>query len=89
MSQKKTPQRRCVACRSMKDKNELIRIVKNKNGEISLDATGKAQGRGAYICKDLSCLLKAEKSGALNRAFSANVDSSVYEKLKEELGKID
>lgn len=89
MSQKKTPQRMCVACRSMKDKNELIRIVKNKNGEINLDATGKAQGRGAYICRDLNCLLKAEKSGALNRAFSVNVDRSVYDKLKEELDKIE
>ena len=89
MSQKKTPQRMCVACRSMKDKNELIRIDKNKNGEINLDATGKAQGRGAYICRDLNCLLKAEKSGALNRAFSVNVDRSVYDKLKEELGKIE
>lgn len=89
MSQKKTPQRMCVACRSMKDKNKLIRIVKNKNGEINLDATGKAQGRGAYICRDLNCLLKAEKSGALNRAFSVNVDRSVYDKLKEELGKIE
>lgn len=89
MSQKKTPQRMCVACRSMKDKNELIRIVKNKNGEINLDATGKAQGRGAYICRDLNCLLKAEKSGALNRAFSVNVDRSVYDKLKEELSKIE
>lgn len=89
MSQKKTPQRMCVACRSMKDKNELIRIVKNKNGEINLDATGKAQGRGAYICRDLNCLLKAEKSGALNRAFSVNIDRSVYDKLKEELGKIE
>ena len=79
----------CVACRSMKDKNELIRIVKNKNGEINLDATGKAQGRGAYICRDLNCLLKAAKSGALNRAFSVNVDRSVYDKLKEELGKIE
>lgn len=79
----------CVACRSMKDKNELIRIVKNKNGEINLDVTGKAQGRGAYICRDLNCLLKAEKSGALNRAFSVNVDRSVYDKLKEELDKIE
>ena len=78
------PQRTCIACREMKNKRDLIRIVKNANG-IALDKTGKASGRGAYICASKDCLNKCIKTKALHRAFKENVANEVYEKLKEEL----
>lgn len=86
MSGKKIPQRMCVACREMKDKNELIRIVRPKDGAISPDFTGKSAGRGAYICKKSECILKAKKSRALERALGASA-AEVYEKLIGELSE--
>lgn len=82
---KKVPQRKCIACQDRDNKKELIRIVKNKEGQIFIDLTGKANGRGAYICKDSECLKKAIKSKALNRAFKMEVPNEVYEKLLAEL----
>ena len=82
---KKVPQRKCIACQDRDNKKELIRIVKNKEGEIFIDLTGKANGRGAYICKDSECLKKAIKSKALNRAFKMEVPNEEYEKLLAEL----
>jgi len=84
---KKTPQRKCIACQDRDAKKQLIRIVKNKEDKIFLDPTGKANGRGAYICKDTECLQKAIKSKALNRAFKTDVSQEVYENLLEELKK--
>lgn len=79
--------RTCIACRTVKPKRELIRIVKNGT-EISLDRTGKKNGRGAYICDDIECLNKLKKGKLLSRTFSCAVDESVYERLSEEfLGK--
>ena len=66
---KKQPQRTCMGCNQKKDKKELIRIVKNKNNEISIDRTGKKEGRGAYICDDVNCLDKLIKSKRLERVF--------------------
>ncbi len=85
MSVKKIPMRMCTACREMKPKKELIRIVKTPENEIKLDLTGKLNGRGAYICKNTDCLKKAEKSGALSRAFSMEVKKEIYERLAKEL----
>ena len=82
---KKVPQRKCIACQDRDNKKELIRIVKNKEGEIFIDLTGKANGRGAYICKDSECLKKSIKGKALNRAFKMEVPNEVYEKLLAEL----
>ena len=89
MSNKKIPMRMCTACREMKPKRELIRVVKTPEGEIKFDITGKINGRGAYICKSMECLLKAEKANALARAFSCPVDKEIYEKLKKELEAIE
>ncbi|CEI73550.1 MULTISPECIES: RNase P modulator RnpM [Romboutsia] len=83
--QKKVPQRKCIACQERDAKKGLIRIVKTKEGQIFLDPTGKANGRGAYICKDVECLKKAIKSKALNRAFKMEVPSDVYDNLLKEL----
>ena len=62
MQNRKIPLRKCMGCGEMKSKRELVRVVKNKEGEISLDLTGKKAGRGAYVCPQLSCLQKARKS---------------------------
>ena len=86
---KKIPLRRCVVTKEQLPKGELLRIVKNKEGEIFIDLTGKANGRGAYICKDSECLKKAIKSKALNRAFKMEVPDEIYEKLLVELEAYD
>lgn len=85
MKQKKIPLRKCNGCGEQKDKRELVRIVKNADGEISLDLTGKAAGRGAYICPDAECLKKARKSKRIDKAFECAVPSEVYDKLEEQL----
>ena len=82
---KKIPQRQCVGCREMKDKRELIRVVKSPEGEISLDFRGKKPGRGAYVCPRAECLKKARKSRALERAFSAAIPPEVYDALEQEM----
>ena len=81
--EKKVPMRTCIACRACKPKKELIRIVKSEEG-ISLDRTGRKNGRGAYICDDANCIAKLKKSKLLNRAFSCPVEDSVYDKISEE-----
>jgi len=81
---KKTPLRMCIACHEMKPKSEMLRIVKNKEGEISLDITGKKAGRGAYICDSLDCIKKLGKNKLINKTFSCIVEKDVYEKIEEE-----
>lgn len=81
--EKKVPMRTCIACRACKPKKELIRIVKNGE-EISLDKTGRKNGRGAYICNDQECLNKLKKQKALNKVFSCAVSDEVYRQLEEE-----
>lgn len=83
--QKKIPMRQCLGCREMKPKRELIRAVKSPEGDVSLDFKGKAAGRGAYICPSKDCLKKAMKAKALERAFSAQIPSEVYEQLEEQM----
>lgn len=85
MQQKKLPMRMCTGCGEMKPKKELVRIVHNVAGEISLDTTGKKPGRGAYICKNAECLKKAKKAKRLERAFSSAVPDEIYSRLEEEI----
>lgn len=79
---KKQPQRTCMGCNQKKEKKELIRIVKNKNNEISVDRTGKKEGRGAYICDDVNCLDKLIKSKRLERVFEMSISDEIYESLR-------
>lgn len=79
---KKIPQRTCIGCNSKKSKKELIRIVKDKEGNIQIDRTGKLPGRGAYICDDVSCLDKAIKSKRLEKAFETKIEDKIYEELR-------
>lgn len=82
---KKIPQRQCVGCRTMKEKRELIRVVKSPEGEISLDFGGKKPGRGAYVCPSADCLKRTRKSRALERAFETAIPESVYDALEKEM----
>ena len=84
----KIPQRQCIGCGQMKDKKELIRILKTQDGSIVIDATGKKNGRGAYICPDEECLQKAFKTKGLERSFKMAIDQSIYDELKKELNNI-
>lgn len=85
MKVKKIPQRMCTGCMQMKPKKELIRVVKNKDGEISIDLTGKKPGRGAYICKNAECLEKAFNTKRLEKNLETKIDKEIYEKLKNEI----
>ena len=82
---KKIPQRQCVGCREMKEKRELIRVVRSPEGEVSLDFRGKKPGRGAYVCPNADCLKRARKARALERAFSAAIPPEVYDALEREM----
>ncbi|AUS98703.1 nucleic acid-binding protein [Clostridium thermosuccinogenes] len=77
--------RMCLGCQEMKPKRELIRVVKNKENEISIDFTGKKPGRGAYICRNLACFEKARKGKRLERAFEAPISEEIYEALHKQL----
>ncbi len=82
---KKIPMRTCIGCNNAKPKKELIRIVKSSDGEVSIDFTGKKNGRGAYVCRDISCLEMAIKTKRLLRVFEMPIENEVYEKLKVEI----
>lgn len=85
MKTKKVPLRMCLGCSEMKPKKELVRVVKSKEGEVSLDLTGKKPGRGAYICRDIQCFEKARKSRRLEKAFSCRIEDDVYNGMESEL----
>ena len=88
MKPKKIPLRMCLGCNEMKPKGELLRVVKSPDDEITLDPTGKKNGRGAYICHSAECLERAVKSKRLERTFSTAIPSEVYEALKKELEQL-
>ncbi len=83
MKVKKIPMRMCTGCMEMKPKKELIRVVKSKEGEISLDLVGKKPGRGAYVCKDPACLAKAFKTKRLSRNLETPISEGIYEDLQK------
>ncbi|MCI1943919.1 RNase P modulator RnpM [Clostridium luticellarii] len=85
MKQKKIPKRMCTGCMEMKPKKELIRIVKNKEGEVSVDPTGKKNGRGAYICRNIQCLEKAFKNKRLQKNLEIQIDETLYDRLREQI----
>jgi uncharacterized protein len=81
--QKKIPMRQCLGCREMKQKKELVRVVRAPDGSVSLDLKGKSPGRGAYVCPNAECLKKAVKSKALERALEVEVPEDIYKMLGE------
>lgn len=86
---KKIPQRQCTGCGELKNKKEMIRVIKTPEEAITIDATGKKNGRGAYICKSLECLRKAVKSKGLERSLKVSIPHEVYEVLEKELNGLE
>lgn len=86
---RKVPMRKCIGCQEMKNKKEMMRILKTTEDEILLDTTGKKNGRGAYICFSRECFEKAVKSKALERSLKMNIPQEVYESLKKEIDAIE
>ena len=82
---RKIPMRMCVGCREMKPKAQLLRVVKPQDGDAHIDRTGKAQGRGAYVCGQIECLRKARKSRALERALDARIEADVFAQLEAQI----
>ena len=89
MAGKKIPMRKCVGCGEMKPKKELMRILKTESGEFIVDAAGKKNGRGAYICRSLECFKSAVKSMGLERSFKQEIPQDVYDSLEKEMGEIE
>ena len=81
---KKIPLRQCIACREAKEKRDMLRVVKTPDDKIFIDFSGKASGRGAYICDNPACIAKLKKSRLLDRVFSCRVDESVYTAIEGE-----
>ncbi|NBH73617.1 YlxR family protein [Clostridiaceae bacterium] len=88
MSTKRIPQRQCIGCGEMKSKKEMIRVLKTPEGEFTLDATGRKNGRGAYLCPSMECLQKAVKGKGLERSFKMAIPKEVYETLEKEMGNL-
>jgi len=86
---KKIPLRQCVGCGGMKGKKEMMRVLKDADDQISIDVTGKKNGRGAYLCKQGDCLKKARKNKGLERSFKMSIPDEVYNTLEEEFENIE
>lgn len=84
---KKIPMRQCVGCGEMKNKKEMMRVLKTPEGPIVLDVTGRKNGRGAYLCQTLDCLKAARKNRGLERSFKMNIPEEVYDSLEKEFGE--
>ena len=82
---KKTPERQCMGCNERFPKNTLLRVVRDPDGNVSLDFTGKKSGRGAYICKNVACLKKAQKTKRLSRVLECEIPDEVFAQMEEEL----
>ncbi len=83
---KKVPMRQCLGCKQLKPKKELIRVVKNSEGEVSIDLVGKKAGKGAYICRSVDCFRLARKSKGFERSLSCSIPSEVFDLMEKELG---
>lgn len=88
MSTKKIPQRQCVGCGEMKSKREMIRILRTPEGDFTVDATGRKNGRGAYLCSSVECFHKAVKGKGLDRSFKMAIPKEVYEALEKEMAHL-
>lgn len=86
---KKIPLRQCVGCGEMKSKKEMLRVLKQEDGSIVLDVTGKKNGRGAYVCRNAECLKKAKKTKGLDRSFKMTIPEDVYDSLTKEIEALE
>ena len=87
MKERKIPVRMCAGCGEHKPKADLMRIVRDSDGNLSLDLTGKKNGRGAYLCRSLDCLQKARKSKRIDRTFEVSIPDAIYDKIEEEFSQ--
>ena len=85
---KNIPLRKCLGCDEMLGKKGMLRVVKTKEGDISIDETGKKNGRGAYICRDMECFSKAQKKHSLERSLKCSISDEIYEKLRQEIEEL-
>jgi len=83
--QKKIPQRQCMGCRERREKRAMIRVVRTPEGEVTLDFSGKKNGRGAYLCPNPDCLKKAIRSKSLDRSLEVTIPQEVYDRLEKEM----
>ncbi len=83
------PERMCVGCRTLRPKREMLRIVLNKNGECFADPTGKAPGRGAYICKNIACVDEARKNKAFSHSFKQGVSGAIYDEAANIIASLN
>ena len=88
-TEKKLPQRQCIGCGEMQNKRDLIRVLKTSDGQITIDATGRKNGRGAYLCPSMDCFKKAVKGKGLERSFKMAIPKEVYESLEKEMEQLD
>lgn len=89
MSMKKIPMRKCVGCQEMKGKKDLMRVLKTPEDELIIDATGRKNGRGAYLCRSMECFELAIKNKGLERSLKTSIPADVYDSLKKEIEQID
>ena len=89
MQVKRVPLRMCTGCGEMKPKKELLRILRTETGEFVVDALGKANGRGAYLCRSVECFQKAVKNRGLERSFKQAIPPEVYERMEKEMGELE
>ena len=85
---RKVPMRQCVGCQEMKSKKEMLRVIKTTENEIILDATGRKNGRGAYLCFSKECLSRARKNRGLERSLKTSIPPEVYDSLEKELDEL-
>ena len=88
MAGKKIPMRQCCGCREMKNKKEMLRVIRTPEGDVCLDATGRKNGRGAYICPSMECLKAAMKNKGIERSLNVSIPKEVYDLLAEEMKKL-
>ena len=86
---KKIPMRQCTGCREMKEKKELLRVIRTPQGELCIDETGKKNGRGAYLCRSRDCFTKARKNHGLERSLKQEIPAEIYDRLAKELDEIE
>ena len=85
MKTRKIPMRKCTGCQQVKEKRQLLRVVRDPEGAVSIDRPGRKSGRGAYLCEDMTCLEKAIKTRALERSLETDISPEVYENLRKQL----
>ena len=83
--ERKIPLRKCSGCGEMKQKSELVRVVRSPEGELSMDLTGRKAGRGAYVCRNIECLRIARKARRIERSFACAIPDQIYDRLEEEM----